>query len=147
MHIYSVMKKLWSWTGEIIRNFIYKHRLFYKKRPVFEKDLKKESLDNLISLKEAERDYLSSNVTIVLWIFWVIFIFDNFLWKISFFILFLIALVNLTVAVEEKKENIRIYDKVINEKLKVQNEKNDRYQKEILRYLKNIEKGLNDNDK
>jgi len=147
MHIYLVMKNLWSWTGEIIRNFIYKHRLFYKKRPVFEKDLKKESLDNLISLKEAERDYLSSNVTIVLWIFWVIFIFDNFLWKISFFILFLIALVNLTVAVEEKKENIRIYDKLISKKMKDQERKEENYKKEILKYLNNIEKELNDNKK
>ena len=39
MLINLVMKKLWSRTSEIIRDFIYKHWLFYEKRPVFEKDL------------------------------------------------------------------------------------------------------------
>lgn len=138
MLINLVMKKLWSWTSEIIRDFIYKHWLFYEKRPVFEKDLKKESLDNLISLKEAERDYFSLNIPLALGIFSVIFIFDDFLWKISFFALFLIVLVNLAVAIEEKKENIKIYDKVINEKLKEQKRKEEKYKKEILKYLKKI---------
>lgn len=98
----------------------------------------------MILLKDAEHDYLSLNVPTALWILWIIFIFDNFLWKFCFFVLFIVVLVNLAVAFEEKKENIKVYDKVINKKLKDQNEKNDRYQKEILRYLKNIEKGLND---
>lgn len=139
LYVYSfVMKKIWFNIGEILWNFIYNNRLFYKKRPAIEEDLKKESLNNLIFLKETERDYLSSNVTIALGIFWVIFIFDDFLWKISFFILFLIALVNLTVAVEEKKENIKIYDKVINEKLKEQERKEEKYKKETIRYLKKI---------
>lgn len=140
MFIYSffVMKKIWFNIGEILWNFIYNNRLFYKKRPAIEEDLKKESLNDLIFLKETERDYLSSNVSIVLGIFWVMFVFDDSLWKIAFFILFLIALVNLTVAVEEKKENIKIYNKLISKKMKEQERKEEKYKKEMLKYLEKI---------
>ena len=147
MLINLVMKKIWFYILDKLRDFIYKHRNLYERKPIYEKNLKNKSLDKLLLLKESERDFLSLNVPIVLWIFWVIFIFDNFLWKISFFILFLIALVNLTVAVEEKKENIRIYDKLISKKMKDQERKEENYKKEILKYLNNIEKELNDNKK
>lgn len=70
------------------------------------------------------------------------FVFDNFLWKLSFFILLLIALINLTVAIEEKKENIKIYDKFISKKLKEQKNKEEKYEKEIINYLKEINNNL-----
>lgn len=147
MYIYSVMKKLWFYILDKLWDFIYKHRNLYERKPVYAKDLKNKSLEELLLLKDSERDFLSLNVPIVLWIFWVIFIFDDFLWKISFFILFLIALVNLTVAVEEKKENIKIYDKLISKKMQEQKRKEEKHKKEILKYLNNIEKELNDNKK
>ena len=70
------------------------------------------------------------------------------LWRKSWFtFLLLIVWVNVAVALQEKKENIKIYDKVIIKKLKEKREDDKKYQKEILKSLKNIEKRLNDNDK
>lgn len=140
MFIYSffVMKKLWFNTGEILRNFIYNNRLFYKKRPAIEENLKKESLNDLILLKETERDYLSLNVPIALGILWAMTVLDDFWWKLCFIFLLLIVWVNIAVALEEKKENIKIYDKLISKKMKEQEDKDEKYKKEMLKYLEKI---------
>jgi hypothetical protein len=58
-----------------------------------------------------------------------------------------ITLVNIWVAIEEIKENIKIYDKVIKRKLKAQRKNEEEYKKDIIRYLKDIEKGLNNKGK
>ena len=144
---YFVMKKLWFYILDKLRDFIYKHRNLYERKPVYEKDLKNKSLDELILLKESERDYLSLNIPIVLGILWTMTVLDDFWWKSWFIFLLIIVWVNVAVALQEKKENTKIYNKIINQKLKEKREDDKKYQKEILKYLKNIEKRLNDNGK
>lgn len=141
------MKKLWFSILDKLRDFIYKHRNLYERKPVHEKNLKNKSLDELTLLKESEHDYLSLNIPIVLGSLWAMTVLDD-LWRKSWFtFLLLIVWVNVAVALQEKKENIKIYDKVIIKKLKEKREDDKKYQKEILKSLKNIEKRLNDNDK
>ena len=119
----------------------------YERKPVSEKDINKMSLNDLMLKKESERDYLYAGIPIILTLLWVIASIDN-LWRDSLFIVLLVIVsVNLTVAVEEKKENIKIYDKLISKKMKEQEDKDEKYKKEMLKYLSNIEKGLNDNNK
>lgn len=125
-----------------LEKFIYENRPLYTKNSVSEKDLDNKSLNELLLLKESERDYLSLNVPTALAIIWLMFIFDDFLWKLWFFILLIIVLVNLAIAVEEKKENISIYNKVINKKLKEKESKEEKYKKEISSYLKSISENI-----
>ncbi len=144
MFIYSVMKKLWFYILDKVRDFIYKHRNLYKRKPVYEKDLKNKTLDELILLKESEHDYLSLNIPIALGILWAMTVLDHFWWKSWFVFFLLIVWVNIAVALEEKKENIKIYNKFINKEFKKKEKSEEKYKKEILKYLSNIEKGLND---
>ena len=140
------MKKLRFYVDKL-RDFIYKHWNLYERKPVYEKKLKNKSLNELILLKESERDYLSLNIPIALGILWAMTILDDFWWKSWCVFFLLIVWVNIAVALEEKKENIKIYNKFINKELKKKEKSEEKYKKEILKYLSNIEKGLNDNGK
>ncbi len=141
------MKKLFFGIVNWLSDFIYKNWPLYERKPVSEKDINKMSLNDLMLKKESERDYLYAGIPIILTLLWVIASIDN-LWRDSLFIVLLVIVsVNLTVAVEEKKENIKIYDKLISKKMKEQEDKDEKYKKEMLKYLSNIEKGLNDNNK
>lgn len=134
------MKKLWFYILDKLRDFIYKHRNLYERKPIYEKNLKNKSLDELLILKESERDYLSLNIPIILGILWAMTTINDFKWKLCFIFLLAIIWVNIAVALEEKKENIKIYNKVISKKLKEKREDEEKYQKEILDYLKLISK-------
>ena len=78
-------------------------------------------------------------IPVILWILWIMTFFDNLFWKIWFFLLLVIILVSVSVAFENKKENIKIYNEILVEKLKSKNKFDEKYKNEILKYLKNIE--------
>lgn len=142
-----IMKNLIFKLFEKFRNFIYKKWPLYKKKPINEKFLKNKSIDELQLSKQAEHDFLSLNIPIIIWTLWAISFFDNIYRKYWLLFVLFITLVNIWVAIEEIKENIKIYDKVIKRKLKAQRKNEEEYKKDIIKYLKDIEKGLNNKGK
>ena len=125
-----------------ILDFIYKWRPLYNKKPISENDLKNKSLDELILMKESERDFLSINIPIVIGILWIMFSINDVIWKVCMLVVLVIFSVNIWVAHEEKKKNIETYNKVILEKTEEKNMKEEKYRKEIASYLKEICDGI-----
>lgn len=128
--------------SERIINFIYKWWPLYDKKPVSEKELKHKSLDELILLKESERDFLSIKIPIIIGILWVMLSINNAFWRGCMIVVLVVSVVNIWVAHEDKKKNIEIYNKVILEKTEEKNKKEEKYRKEISSYLNEISESI-----
>lgn len=136
--IFMIIKKM-SQLMDKVWNFIYQKCPLYKKNLVNKEDLKNKTIDEIILMKENENSFLSYNIPVILWILWIMTFFDNLFWKIWFFLLLVIILVSVSVAFENKKQNIKIYNEILVKKLKSKNKFDEKYKNEILKYLKNIE--------
>ena len=121
-----------------ILDFIYKWWPLYNKKPILEDDLKNKSLDELILMKESERDFLSINIPIVIGILWIMFSINDVVWKVCMLVILVIFAVNIWAAHEDKKKNIEIYNKIILKKTEEKNKKEEKYRKEISNYLRRI---------
>lgn len=113
-------------------------KLHYKTNPVDEKELEKKSLDELVLEKEEQLNYFNTDIPIMVTIWVALFTYQYSIWYGIWITLlvcviiewYIVAVRNTTV------ENIKKYDKVILEKMKEERKENEKYRKEVLKYLK-----------
>ena len=142
-NLLSAMKNQLFEFYDDLWNLIYEKWPLYEKKPIHKKNLKNKSIDEIKFLKEEAHDYLTNNIPEILTIFWLVLTINILRIKFIFIILLIIVGVNIWVAQEEKENNIKIYNEILSEKLKEKKDDEKKYQNDILKYLKRIEKWLN----
>ena len=116
-------------------------KIHYKTTPIDEKELEKKSLDELVLEKGEQLNIFSTDIPVLVTIWVALFTYQYTLqpYAIWIFLIVCIFIEWWIVSVRNTtKDNIKKYDKAILQKMKEEREENEKYKKEILKYLKKI---------
>lgn len=120
-------------------------KFLLKNAIVEEKILTNKSLDELLVLKDEEHDFLSINIPILVAI-WIAILPIKDLWNwrtlLIYYLIWIIISFYIIEVNEVTKKNMKIYNKVISNKMKEQRDMEEDYKKEISGYLKGISENI-----